>query len=426
MYYYQLGNKIACSFHAYDGLETAGTGKASRVSLFLFDRNPAYSRSSFLVNHPSLLYQTEEGAFWLSEGELAKRSGDYRDAVQFAADQHVLAAVEAGRLRAVNTAYPDFEALAEENLPLKRGGGKKTVHMLAVGDVGSNVLTGLHLLGGDCISKIGIYDVAEKNVARWEFEINQITPPWSYHEMPEVYPVSREKLFDCDVFLFTASAGIPPVDSGIRDVRMYQFEKNAKIIAEYARQARADHFNGLFCVISDPVDPLAKAAFTASNTDEHGFYDGLGLLPEQIQSYGLGVMNARAAYYAKRDARFAHFLTEGRAFGPHGQELVIADSVTDYNDTLSRELTHLVVTANLHMRELGFKPYVAPAYSSAALNILRTIRGEWHYGGVFFGGIYMGVKNRYTSNGQEHEILPLPDTLFRRIADAEETLRLVN
>jgi len=34
----------------------------------------------------------------------------------------------------------------------------------------------------------------------------------------------------------------------------------------------------------------------------------------------------------------------------------------------------------------------------------------------------MGVKNRYTPYGQEHEILPLPDALFARIRTAEEHL----
>ena len=51
--------------------------------------------------------------------------------------------------------------------------------------------------------------------------------------------------------------------------------------------------------MSDPVDPLAKAAYLASNTDKNGVFDQKGLRPEQIQGYGLGVMNARAAYYAK-------------------------------------------------------------------------------------------------------------------------------
>lgn len=69
-------------------------------------------------------------------------------------------------------------------------------------------------------------------------------------------------------------------------------------------------------------------------------------------------MNKRAEYYAKKDARFADYLTEGRAFGPHGADLVIANSIAHYDDTLSRELTDLTVKANLAIRELGFKPYL--------------------------------------------------------------------
>ena len=151
----------------------------------------------------------------------------------------------------------------------------------------------------------------------------------------------------------------------------------------------------------------------------------MGLLPEQIQGFGLGVMNARAAYYAKREQRFSRFLTEGRSFGPHGQDLVVADSIEHYDDALSRELTELTVTANLKMREIGFKPFVAPAFSSGALSILLALRGEWHCGSVFLGGIYMGVKNRFTRNGLETEILPLPDALHERIRTAAENLKMI-
>ena len=136
-------------------------------------------------------------------------------------------------------------------------------------------------------------------------------------------------------------------------------------------------------------------------------------------------MNARAAYYAKRDDRFTQFLTEGRAFGPHGQDLVVADSIEHYNDELSKELTELVVTANLKMRALGFKPFVAPAFSSGAISLILTLRGEWHCGSVFLGGIYMGVKNRYTPWGLETEILPLPEKLYERIVLAQDNLKAI-
>ena len=176
--------------------------------------------------------------------------------------------------------------------------------------------------------------------------------------------------------------------------------------------------------MSDPVDPLAKTAYLESNRDENGAWDGRGLRPEQVQGFGLGVMNARAAYFAKRDSRFASFLTGGRSFGPHGTGLTIANSIEHYDEELSQELTHLTVTANLKMREIGFKPYVAPALSSGALSLLLTLRGEWHCGSVFLDGVYMGVKNRYTPAGIETELLPrIPDPLFGHIRAAAEHLK---
>lgn len=120
------------------------------------------------------------------------------------------------------------------------------------------LLTGLHLLGGDVISSIGICDISDKVTARWEFEENQIAYPWDYDAMPEVDVVDQDHLFDCDVFVFVASKGIPPVGSGVKDVRMYQFENNSKIIGHYAKMAREKNFKGLFCAVSDPVDPACE------------------------------------------------------------------------------------------------------------------------------------------------------------------------
>ena len=156
---------------------------------------------------------------------------------------------------------------------------------------------------------------------------------------------------------------------------------------------------------------------------EDGIWDAKGLRPEQVQGYGLGVMNSRAAYYAKQDTRFTQFLTEGRAYGPHGSKLVIADSVASYHHELSMELTQKTVQANLEVRALGFKPYIAPALSSAAISILLTLRGEWHYSANYLGGIYMGCKNRSTRYGVELEHLPLPALLLERIQEAQQELK---
>lgn len=138
-----------------------------------------------------------------------------------------------------------------------------------------------------------------------------------------------------------------------------------RLVEDYARQARQAGFRGLFIVLSDPVDPLCKAAYLASNQGPDGQWDGQGLRAEQIQGFGLGVIERRAAYFAKQDPLVRSFLLDGRSYGPHGQGLVIANSLSHYDDGLSRELTELVATANLRIRELGFKPYVAPAIPPA-------------------------------------------------------------
>jgi len=162
-----------------------------------------------------------------------------------------------------------------------------------------------------------------------------------------------------------------------------------------------------------------------SNRGEDGQLDGRGLFPHQVRGFGLGVMNARAAYYAKKDARFAEFLTDGRSFGPHGEDLVIANSVSHYDDDLSRELTNLAAHANLEMRRMGFKPYVAPALSSGTLSLLLCLRGQWHCSSAYLGGVFMGGRNRTTDGGIEFERLPLPGALRERLQETEEKLRAI-
>lgn len=295
---------------------------------------------------------------------------------------------------------------------------KNRVHVLALGDVGTSVLTGLRVLGGDVISEIGIYDMSEENMQRLEMEMNQIRYPFSEISgetvLPKVRTISRETLFDCDVFVFCASRGVPPL-SETGDVRMAQLEANLEIVCGYAEMAAQADYRGLVAVVSDPVDPLCAA-----------FLENSGLDPSQVQGYGLGVMNSRALYYAEKDSRFSRFVTEGRAYGPHGTDLVLADSLQHYDDTLSRELTALVTGANLEVRALGFKPYIAPAWSSGAISILLTLRGQWHYSSLHLGddrrGAFFGMKNRMTENGPEYEDVEIPDALFDRMYIAYSNL----
>lgn len=409
-YYYEKDGKILASNHS-DLPYAPGTPRAGEPIYYLVEGDPILGRGSFKVTAPGQL--------------LAPHSLEVLDASrlpQLELDEALSAALEAGQLTAVNTGRLGWESI----LTAAPNTGKKRVHILAIGDVGSTLLTGLKLLGGDVISTIGICDLSDQITARWEFEMGQINLPWDYNAFPDVEVVKPENLFDCDVFVFVASKGIPPVGSQVKDVRMAQFENNAAIVKTYARMARKANFQGLWCAVSDPVDPLAKTAYLESNKDEDGNWDGRGLRPEQVQGYGLGVMNARAAYFAKKDEKLASFLTEGRSFGPHGTGLFIANSIENYNEEISQELTHKTVTANLVMREIGFKPYVAPALSSGALSILLTLRGQWHCGSVFLDGIFMGCKNRYTPAGVETELLPhIPDPLFAHIQEAADHLKAI-
>ena len=83
---------------------------------------------------------------------------------------------------------------------------------------------------------------------------------------------------------------------------------------------------------------------------------------------------------------------------------MVADSITQYHDKESRELSKLAAEANLSVRALGFKPYIAPALSSAAISILLTMRGADHYGSVALHEIYFGCKNKYTKEGWKQSV----------------------
>lgn len=296
--------------------------------------------------------------------------------------------------------------------PLPQKGFK--VNILALGDVGATLLLGLKIMGAGIIDTIGIFDVNEKVMLRYEAEMNQIGWPFGAVRLPRVEVLTEERLFDCDMFVFCASKAVPPVGTA-GDVRMMQLEANGRLAAHYGAMAKEAGFRGIFAVVSDPVDPLCKKVLQASE-----------LLPGQVRGYGLGVMNKRAEYFAAKDERFASYLTEGRAFGPHGGDLVIANSIENYDDRLSRELTKLTVEANVRVRELGFKPYLAPAISSGAASLLLTLSGQWNYSSVYLGdgktGAFLGIKNRIAGEEAEIEDLLLPERLYERIELAYENL----
>lgn len=366
--------------------------------VFLVHRNPMENRGWFSVSSmaqvmeeetANLLLPTEPEGHWLDEF-LSCHGGT----VLNTAFSHSLEFLQQAKAK---TAY--------------------RVTLVGLGDVGGTLLTALKLLGKE-ISEIQIYDPNQDLCRRYEMELNQVLT-FDGNSAPKITLCSPEALFHCDLFLFTASRGVPPLGAKVQDVRMEQFQRNRQMLSAYARQAREAGFQGLFCQISDPVDHLARSVFLDSNRNHAGEFDGKGLLPEQIQGFGLGVMAARAAYYAEKlHLDFSH----GQVYGPHGSDLIVANSTREYDPAASELLREATVKANLAVRALGFKPYIAPALSSAALSILALLRGQPHYGAVPIGRAYFGCQSRMTSQGLSIQREALPKALMDEIRRVHEKL----
>lgn len=368
--------------------------------VFLVRRDPLKSRGCFAVGNTAQIMEPENACALLPNEAPAALPG-------------VETFVREKGATVLNTAFARaFDHLAR---PRKKSG--LTATLVGLGDVGGTLLIALKLLGRE-LSRIAIYDPNEALCRRYEMELNQVLPPDGV-PLPEIAICSQERLFDCDLFLFTASRGVPPVGSDVQDVRMAQFVRNREMLAGYARRAREAAFGGLFCQISDPVDQLCRAVFLESNRDASGAFDAAGLLPEQVRGFGLGVMAARAAYNAKNDGID---FSGGRVYGPHGADLIVANHPQNYDEALSARLTQETVTANLRVRELGFKPYIAPALSSAAVSLLRLVRGEVCCSAIPMGGAYFGCRSRTTSAGILTQREALHPALFRKIEEVQQRL----
>jgi len=410
MYFYKLKDKILISQLEYSELNKISESEAeeSKEIIYVLNRtNLLKSRRYFSITDPSLIFLKEEGIHLLQKSKK----------IDYNLPLWLNERIKEKRVSSLNTEYPNWQDMLTYKVP-----SRWKVNIVGLGDVGGILLTGLRLLGGNCIESIGIYDKNKNAIKRWKLEANQIFCPFTSQKFPEVYQLREENIFECDMFVFCATIGVPSLREEQEDVRMKQFEGNSKIISEYARKAREKSFKGIFAIISDPVDLLCKAVFLASNKSTSGEFDFKGLAADQIRGYGLGVMHARAIYYSKQNTETAKYNREGRAFGPHGQGLVIANSLKKYNENLSEMLTDQTVKANLEIRKTGFKPYVAPALSSGSYSLIATMSGKWHYSATFMGGVFMGAKNRLLKSGTEIERLDLPDNLIEKIKESYKEL----
>ena len=192
------------------------------------------------------------------------------------------------------------------------------------------------------------------------------------------------------------------------DVRMIQFEKNAAIVESYVKMAHERGYKGDFFIVSDPVDHLCMAAHSLKLLKSH-----------QIRGFGLGVMYARAVFNA-----LSLGLDPGdlRVFGPHGEGLMVLNSLKDYDPVISAKLTELTKKENIEVRKTGFKPYIAPAMSSGALSILACLKGEWHYSSTLLDGIWFGARNMTDGVYSRYECMPLTQDFNEGLAS---TRRLI-
>lgn len=280
---------------------------------------------------------------------------------------------------------------------------KFKLQVCGLGDVGGTMLEGLRLLAGREITEIGIYDRNEDKKDRWYREANQILRP-DLTYMPPVKVLREEDLFTGDVFIFCVTAAVPGVgqeNSG--DVRLIQFEKNAAILESYVKLAGERGYKGDFFIVSDPVDQLCMHAHSLKI-----------LRSQQIRGFGLGVMYARAIFHA-RELGLDH--KELKVYGPHGNGLLVLNSLSDYDVAVSDELTDLTRGENLAIRKTGFKPYVGPALSSGAISILRCLKGDWHYSSTLLDGIWFGAKNMVDGLYTRYECLPLMEEFHERLAE---------
>ncbi|MHC6178932.1 Rossmann-fold NAD(P)-binding domain-containing protein [Clostridium sp. JNZ X4-2] len=386
-YYYLYKNKLLISDISLPfKLLTEKAASLYRGYIYrLINSDTDKSKLCYYITHPSQIFSKYEnlGLIW------------HRNQINYNLPKWILKSIEENKLLCLNTAYPNWEEKLDHTIPVFYGNKnfrKWDLTLAGLGDVGGTLITGLRILGGNCINTISIYDRDKNKIKRWEYECNQITDSDPHTVFPEILPLEKEDdLFKCHMFIFCVSAGVPEIGKKVSDVRLLQFKGNSEIIKSYAKKARDCNFSGIFAVVSDPVDLLCKSAFN------------VGLSPDQIRGYGLGVMNARANYYAGKITGAENFLQEGRSFGPHGEGLVVANSIENYDEKTSDYLTEKAKNANLDMRALGFKPYIAPAMSSGAFSIIKTIKSQWNYSSTFLGGAFMGCRNKLLPYGTKLE-----------------------
>ena len=421
MHYYKVLGRPAFSFESTDKYEAISEEECQNllkddenVLLFL-TKTSKEKRTSFSITSQELLFTDPDNLSFI-------RKTDIQDERVKDVPQWIQDAMQKRNVRYMNMANESFTNVLE--IPKK---GKWRINIVGLGDIGSNVLLGLKIMGGDYISEIGVYSTKSNMMERYEMELNQIysineNSPL-YSGKPVIKTVDKDSIMDCDMFVFCASSKVPSISAELGEDRTQQLAANKEILRKYINKARNMSFKGVFAIVSDPVEQLCKEAYLMSNTDKNGNLDYKGMMPEQIQGFGLGIMYARALYYANKMKGENNFRENGRVYGTNGRGVVIANDIHNYDEQISEDLTQKAADAKHMLKDLGFKPYIAPAMSSAVLSIISRIAGDYHYSSVYIDGAYLGIKNRASLSGIEVERVSMDDTLFNKIKKTHDRLK---
>lgn len=411
MYYYKYNNKYLFSKLKYDEFSQVSKDDFIKGEFYyyLIKEDINKIKRSYIPNSPFMMNLKEEGIYLLNKNLFDK---------DIDLDNSLKKKLNDEKIKVINTNHKNF--MDSINMDIKKE--KYEITILGLGDVGGTLLSGLMLLAPSLFSKIKLYDLNLNNCKRWYYEASQIYDAFDDLEYPQIEIIKEDEIFNSDVVIFCISAYIPKVGEKVDDVRMAQFKKNSSIINNFGKMARNNNYKNLFCVVSDPIEPLCKSLYLSSNTNSKDEFDYNGIPSENIIGFGLGVMNARANFYSKNYKESLNFYKEGRAFGSHGKELVIANSITNYNNDISINLTQDAIKANLVVRDVGFKPFIAPALSSGAISIINTLKGKWNYSAIYFKDSFYGCKNKRIKNTNKIESLNLDDDLYQRIKISYENI----
>lgn len=263
------------------------------------------------------------------------------------------------------------------NIPVKQLRAVRKVALIGAGDVGLMMSVGLLLYGRDRLEQIMIYTPDEASKNRLDHELRQICSVSV--ALPEIRMIEASSLAEADMVFFVASRTVPQVGQMIGDMRMVQFKSNWLILRQYVEQLESEGFKGFYGIVSDPVDLLGTKLIRS-----------LAMNPERVIGFGQGVMAARARYYGGESIHM---------YGPHGRGLFIANDTEHFDETRSVQLSELTLQENLLIRSYGFKPFIAPALSSAAISFIDLICGRPHDASYYLGEVLWGERYQLTDQG---------------------------